>query len=213
MAIRDFSAASYVAAQTKNIRRRRRWSQQQLANRLTELLTAPPPENFEPNDPRKREAELRKAATPKWTQARIAKLERGKLKCVSVDDVFELALGLDVSPLVLMTPALPPQEESDAENWSLLRFEPGDVFRMWFGGELVFWPDQVRHWIRGVKPLLWRAYYKSDDEADAGHRYFLFGSQPLAERGWIDEASEYAAQVAQVQRSLETLAPTEREGV
>lgn len=39
-----------------------------------------------------------------WSQTKIHKLEAGKLTRVLVDDVFELALALDISPLYLLTP-------------------------------------------------------------------------------------------------------------
>jgi transcriptional regulator with XRE-family HTH domain len=194
MAIRDFTASSYVAAQVKNIRKRRRWSQQHLAERLSDLLTGPPPEMFEGDDPRRARAETRKALPRKWTQTRIAKLERGALKCVSVDDVLELALGLDVSPLVLMTPALPPPEEDLTQNWALLRPRPDDTFRVALGG-IASWPHEVRQWIRGVNPLLGPLDYKNDADAAAGRRFYLLESQPLSEWSRIAESGDYAKRV------------------
>jgi transcriptional regulator with XRE-family HTH domain len=207
--IRDFTASSYVAAQCKNIRRRRGWSQQRLADRLSELLEGPPPEMFEDDDPRRRGAKIRKSLPSKWTQSRIAKLERGALKCVSVDDVLELSLGLDVSPLVLMTPALEPQGEDDrAESWSSLRPGQDDTFRVWLGGSIARWPHEVRQWIRGVNPLLRAGDYKTDDEARKGRLFYLVESQPLGEVRLIEEAGAYAERM-RAMRAL--LTPTDEE--
>jgi transcriptional regulator with XRE-family HTH domain len=207
MPIRHFTASSYVAAQVRNVRKRRRWSQQQLSDRLSALLTGPPPEIFEEGDPRRRQAETRRTLPRKWTQTRIAKLERGALKCVSVDDVLELALALDVSPLVLMTPALQPESDELGEKWTLLRPQTEDTFKVAIGN-LSWGPRDVRQWIRGVRPLLNRLAYRTDDEAQAGMRFYLLESQPLGEWGLIREAGEYAVQVRE---SLAFLSPKEQE--
>jgi transcriptional regulator with XRE-family HTH domain len=202
--IRNFTASSYVAAQCKNIRLRRGWSQQQLADRLSELLTGPPPEMFEKDDPRRKAAEHRTAPTTprKWTQTRVAKLERGDLKCVSIDDVLELALGLDAPPLALMTPTLEPQGSDRAKSWSLLRPGPDDTFRVWLGGNIVRWPREVRQWIRGVNPLLHSGAYKTDDEARAGQLFYFVESQPLGEVRLIEEGGDYAKQMRAMRKLL-----------
>jgi transcriptional regulator with XRE-family HTH domain len=204
--IKAFTAASYVAAQTRNVRVHRGLSQEQLAARLTELLVGPPPEIFQEDDWRRRKAEVRKQRRPKWTQTRVAKLERGSLQCVSVDDVLELALALDVSPLVLMTPMLDPQtQEERRRRWPLLEPEPGDVFRVRLAGALEASPEAVRQWIRGVGPILSRLAYPSDQHAETGERFYLFDSQPSEEWGLIREAAETADRVAEVRRSLRRL--------
>jgi hypothetical protein len=173
---------------------------------LSELLTGPPPEIFDEEDPRRRRAETQKALPRKWTQTRIAKLERGALKRVNVDDVLQLALGLDVSPLVLMTPTLPPHGNDLAENWALLRPSPDDTFRIWLGGNIARWPHDVRQWIRGVKPLLRSGDYRTDDEATAGHRFYLLDSQPFSELQRIADAGDYAKRLI---GSLRTMTPIE----
>jgi transcriptional regulator with XRE-family HTH domain len=176
MAIRAFPASTYVAAQTKNIRKQRRWSQQRLADRLNELVTGTPPEIYEEDDKRRRRAVVR-ARKRRWTQSRVAKLERGGLK-PSVDDLLELALALDVSPLVLLTPMLEPKDTE--ENWALLSPEKNDVFKLLLGedSDIAYWPRDVRRWIRGAKPLLSRSGYRTDADAMAGIHFYAVDSQP-----------------------------------
>jgi transcriptional regulator with XRE-family HTH domain len=176
MAVRGFPASTYVAAQTKNIRKRRGWSQQRLANRLTELLTGTPPGIYEQEDPRRRPAVIR-SRQRKWTQSRVAKLERGAVK-PGVDDLLELALALDVSPLALITPMLEPEDRE--EDWALLRPEENDVLGVTFGpdreiarSDIAYRPSNVRQWIRGAKPLLSRGDYRTDAEAVAGYRFYM----------------------------------------
>jgi transcriptional regulator with XRE-family HTH domain len=191
--IRNFTASSYVAAQCKSMRLRRDWSQQRLADRLNELQDGPPPEIFKEDDPRRRQAEIRESLEPKkWTQTRIAKLERGALKRVSVDDVLELALGLDVSPIVLMTPALEPQGDDKAESWSLLRPGPLDVFGVSLLGGIAAGAQDVREWIRGVKPLLGSRAYRTNEEAVDGRRFYWAGATKLGELKRLEDAVKQA---------------------
>ena len=147
---------------------------------------------FQDDDPRRREAEIRKSLSPKWTQTRLAKLERGALKCVSVDDVFELALALDVSPVVLMTPALPPEGDDRAEYWSLLRPAPDDLFSVSLGGQISRWPQDVRDWIRGYKPLLTRRAYRTEKDAAEGQRFYWRGLTSLGDLERFEKAMEQA---------------------
>lgn len=206
MPIRAFPASTYVAAQTKNIRERRGWSQQQLADRLTELLTGTPPEIYGQDDLRRRPAVIR-SRQRKWTQSRIAKLERGRLK-PGVDDLLELALALDVSPLVLITPMLEPNNRE--KDWALLRPEENDVFAMSFGSDsdIAYWPSNVRQWIHGAKPLLSRNDYRTDGEAVAGHRFYM-QSQPENE---LQKAAETADELRRAWKPVESLlAPSETE--
>jgi hypothetical protein len=130
--------------------------------------------------------------TTGWSQSKIAKLETGSMVQVLVDDVFELAAALDVSPLYLLTP-MPDSDDAD-------------VFKVWIGGRLSRWPRDVRQWVRGIRPILHRGDYRSDDEATAGQRFYLFESQPLSEWHLIREAKSYARRVG---RSLEELLPGE----
>ena len=206
MPIRHFTASSYVAAQVKNIRSRRGWSQQKLADRLSELLTEVPPWRamLDPKDPRAPKPRATKSQA-KWTQTRIAKLERGALK-IMVDDLLELALALDVSPLYLLTPALEPHERDRETRWSFLRPRKNDVFKVSLGGTISGWPHEVRQWIRGSRPMLSSLAYRTDEAAAAGRRFYLVDSQPLGEWELIRKAGNYAAQV---QGSLAALAPAD----
>jgi transcriptional regulator with XRE-family HTH domain len=197
MAVRAFPASTYVAAQTKNIRKRRGWTQRRLADRLNELVTGTPPEIYEEDDPRRRPAVIR-ARQRKWTQSRVAKLERGALK-PGVDDLLELALGLDVSPLVLMTPMLEPKDRE--ENWSLLSPGENDVFTLSLGGDIAYWPSNVRQWIHGAKPLLSLGGYSTDAEAVAGYRFYM---QAQAQNE-LQKAAESAEELRGAWRPLEDL--------
>jgi transcriptional regulator with XRE-family HTH domain len=208
---RTFTPSSYVAAQVKNIRIRRRWSQQKLADRLRELFSEPPPwvARLEPNDPRAHTPTASELPTKTWTQSRVAKLERGALKQITVDDLFELALALDVSPLYLLTPALEPHEESEREErWSLLHPQKDDVFKVALGhplyaGTLSRSPHEVRQWIRGVKPLLPLGAYRTNEEAKVGHRFYLLDSQSLSEWDRIADCGRQAERIRGAAAALE----------
>jgi hypothetical protein len=62
--------------------------------------------------------------------------------------------------------------------------------------------------IRGARPLTSLGDYKTDDEATAGHRFYLIESQPLGEWALIEEAAKYAGRVRQ---SLDLLTPSGEE--
>ena len=113
-----------------------------------------------------------------WSQTKIHKLESGRATQVLVDDVFELAVALDVSPLYLLTPVEP--FDGDAK-----------AFKVCFGQRLSFWPRDVRAWIRGVRPLLHLRNYRTNDDAEAGRRHYLLDSQPQSEWLRIIEAGDY----------------------
>jgi transcriptional regulator with XRE-family HTH domain len=69
-----------VGFQVKALRRKRDWRQEDLARRL---------ERFGFNG---------------WRQTKIAKVESGQGTRLALDDVFELAVALDVAPVYLFTP-------------------------------------------------------------------------------------------------------------
>jgi transcriptional regulator with XRE-family HTH domain len=200
--IRYVSAESFVAVQTRNLRERRGWSQQRLAERLNTLLADdPPPEMFQKDDLRRARAETarrrRLTTSGKWTQKRIDKLERGTLR-IKVDDLLELALALDVSPLALITPMAAPQGEAREQRWKYLRPRPGDVFQVWLGGNIARSPSDVRQWVRGVRPLLHLGDYETDDEAAAGRRFYLIEMQGREEWQLIEKAAEEARRARDV---------------
>ena len=155
---RNITPSSYIGPQVRKFRIERGWSQQKLADRLRALG----------------------AERTGWSQTKINKLERGKLTRVLVDDVFELALALDVSPLYLLTPT----EAFD---------EQGNAFKVALGGRVSQWPREVRQWIRGVQPL---GDYASAAEGQRGHQFYLLGSQPYSEWGQLVKAGEYAKRMA-----------------
>jgi transcriptional regulator with XRE-family HTH domain len=161
MPLRNITPGSYVGLQVHRFRRRKGWSQQALVDRLRELGIT----------------------TSGWDQTKVHKLETGKLKRVLVDDVFELAAALDVSPLYLMTPT---QGFDDDDN----------ALKVWIGGKLARWPRDVRQWVRGVRPLLGLGDYADDESASAGQRFYLFESQSLNEWALIRESGTQAGRVS-----------------
>jgi hypothetical protein len=156
MPIRHITPSSYVGPQVRKWRGER--SQQWLVDRLREL------------------------GAVRWSQTKVHKLETGKLTNVLVDDVFELALALDVSPLYLLTPL-----EGHDEN--------ANAYKVLFGRDLSFWPWLVREWIRGVRPLLGSINYRDVEEARKGRRFYLLDSQPLAEWHRIEEGAKQARRI------------------
>ena len=182
-----YRPSELVGLNVRKWRKRRSWSQQKLVNRLNELLTESPPwaerlwearqeDPSRPKDPRERNPHVPKA-TSTWNQAKVARLEAGKLQKVRVEEVFELALALDVSPLQLMAHG---------------QGESGEQLRVFLAPTIVCWPSDVRQWIRGVKPLLGRRAYRDDEAAEAGRRFYLLESQSSAEWDLIAKGADYA---------------------
>jgi transcriptional regulator with XRE-family HTH domain len=193
--VKNFPPSSYVAAQVKNLRLRREWSQQRLADRLNELLTERPEwvERLPDDDPRKPRPGSR-ATPPRWSQTRVYKLEKAQLR-ITVDDLFELALALDVSPLYLLTPALEPHPDDVRERWSLLAPGPNDVFKVAVGKKMFLGARDIRQWIRGVNPLLGAGDYRTNEDAMAGRLFYFVESQPLSEVKLIKDAGAYSEQM------------------
>jgi len=165
--IRNITPSSYVGLQVRKFRSKRGWTQQALADRILELG----------------------ADSTGWSQTKINKLERGRLTRVLVDDVFELALALDVSPLYLLTPL---------EGFD----EDGNAFKVWLGGKVDHWPRNVRQWVRGVRPILGLGDYRDDDAARSGQRFYLVESQPLSELQLIAESGNRARKVSELVTEL-----------
>jgi transcriptional regulator with XRE-family HTH domain len=165
---RNITPSSYVGSQVRKFRTKRGWTQQALAKRLHELG----------------------AESTGWSQTKINKLERGRLTRVLVDDVFELALALDVSPLYLLTP-LEGFDERD------------NALKVWLGGKVARWPREVRQWVRGVRPILGLDDYHDDEAARSGQRFYLLESQPLSELLLIAESGKRARKVSGLMTELE----------
>jgi transcriptional regulator with XRE-family HTH domain len=168
MPIRNITPSSYVGLQVRKFRSARGWSQQKLADRLHELG----------------------AKSTGWSQTKINKLERGRLTRVLVDDVIELALALDVSPLYLLTPTSAHDEQ-------------GNTFKVWLGGKVDHWPREVRQWIRGVRPILNLGDYRSDEEAQRGQRFYLLESPPPSEWDQLAKVGQYAKRMSGFPLALE----------
>jgi transcriptional regulator with XRE-family HTH domain len=108
-----------VAAQVKTAREHKRWKQSDLAARLVEL------------------------GFTGWRQSKVAKLENGDTKRLSVEELVALAAALGVQPIHLLTPA---------DDEALVEVAP----------KLTLSALATRQWLRGVAPL-------SDDD---GTSYF-----------------------------------------
>jgi transcriptional regulator with XRE-family HTH domain len=134
------------------------------------------------------------ATTTGWNQVKVHRLETGKTQRVTLEDLCELAMALDVSPLQLMTPG--PTE--------------GKPTQVWIGGKTARWPWDFRQWVRGVKPILHRGQYRTDADAERGVRFYLVDSQPLSEWKLIADAGKLATRA---QASLAFLEPETEETV
>jgi transcriptional regulator with XRE-family HTH domain len=133
------SPSEFVGPQVKAFRERRRWKQQDLVNRLSEL------------------------GFPGWRQSKITKIEKGQATRLALDDVFELAVALDVTPLYLVTPTEP---ERDGE---------GEIVEVQLGPKISRRPIYVREWVRGQLPLF------DPKEEPLGARFYLAESPPVEE--------------------------------
>jgi hypothetical protein len=114
-----------------------------------------------------------------WNQVKIHRLETGKTQRVTLEDLFELALALDVSPLQLIVP------HGDAAT----------IPHVTVGGSVDRSALDVKQWVRGVQPLLHSPDYRDRDEAVRGQHFYLKDSQPIAEWGLIAKTGNYASRV------------------
>jgi hypothetical protein len=89
---------------------------------------------------------------------------------------------VDVSPLYLLAPTVGFDEDENA-------------FKVWLGGKVSHWPGEVRQWMRGVRPILGSQWYRSDEAASEGWRFYLLGSQPWSEWRRIQEAGKKADEI------------------
>ena len=150
MAVGTRTPSQVVGAQVRALRRKREWSQTKLAERLDEL------------------------GSPGWRQSKITRIERGQLARLPLEDVFELAAALDVSPTYLLAPSSVWNEKGDKPL--MIRIGP----------RIARWPQEVRKWIDREQPILKASNYKTNEEAKAGAQFFYFDSRPLGE--WqVDE--------------------------
>ena len=120
------------------------------------------------------------------------RIETGKREKVTLEDLFELAAALDVSPLQLVVP-----HGDDAELKRVL---------VWVVGEHDFHADRVKQWVRGVQPLLLPSDYASHDEAAKAQRFYLADTQPRHAWALIAEADKFAGRI---RNSLSLLEPEE----
>lgn len=145
MPLKTVTPSQVIGTQVRALRRKRDWSQTMLAERLAEL------------------------GLPGWRQSKITRIERGQLARLPIEDVFELAAALDVSPLYLLAPA---------SLWNEARTKPLDIR---IGPRIVRKPQQVREWVEGHQALLYVGDYKTNAAASAGRRFFFFESRPLGD--------------------------------
>lgn len=152
--------AQIVARRVREARTSRGWTQKELA-----------------------EEKLAEVGYPK-TRETLTKLESGRNRDVSIDDVFALAAALGVSPVHLLTPL---EDEVTVEITRTVRY-PAKLVRAWIRGQvqLPMLPDvdlrqipksellvAVRGWVRqelarDEKPHVRRLMaYRLDEQADA----------------------------------------------
>lgn len=162
--------SDFVGPNVRRFRDRRGWSQRDLVERLHELGVT----------------------TTGWTPVKVHRLETGKTQRVTLEDLCEVAMALDVSPLQLIVP------------------HGGDVAytMVWVGGKIETFSHLFKQWVRGVHPIVPSVEYASVEDALEGRRFYLIDSQSLGEWGLIKKAGEYADQVRQ---SLELLEPKDDE--
>lgn len=130
-----------------------------------------------------------------WRQSKLAKVESGEMKRISIDDVLELAAGLGCSPLWLIAP-----DDRDSAGL-LVDVQVGSNHRR---------PAvQVREWIRGFRPFF---VYRTKDEQLREDRFYFFESQPLEEwlihQGNKEFVAKMRAAVELVQSRSEQEAPS-----
>lgn len=127
-----------VGGQVVRARREQGWKQQDLVDRLEQL-----------------------GATG-WRQTKIAKVERGEVKRVSIDEVCELALALGVKPSRLLTPA------------------DGEVA---VAPRVLADPKRLVSWLEGYEPLVddqraWGLFLWTDAEREVFDRTGLLADWP-----------------------------------
>jgi transcriptional regulator with XRE-family HTH domain len=159
-------SSEFVGPAVRRLREQRGWRQQDLVDRMTE------------------------AGMAGWRQSKLAKVESGEMKRISVDDVLELAAGLGCSPLWLIAP-----DVMDSE---------GDLLEVRVGSNHRRPAMHVREWIRGYMPFF---TYRTEAEELREQRFYFFESQPLEE--WLihrggrrfDEQMRAAIKLIQATRS------------
>jgi transcriptional regulator with XRE-family HTH domain len=172
-----YRPSELVGLNVRRLRKQRNWSQKGLADRLNELLNDTPQwaidlyearQEDPGREPDSRERRPRRPNTEpsNWTQVKVARLEKGKVRRVSLEEVFELAMALDVAPVLLMAYG---QDES------------GVPLRIRLSPTKFAWPREMRSWIRGAHPILSSIAYRTDADAMAGIHFYAVGSQALGE--------------------------------
>ena len=102
----------YVAERVRLARKHKGWNQAQLVARLNEL------------------------GFTTWRQSKVAKLEKGTVKRLTIEEVLALAAALDVQPIHLLV------GEGEVEVAPTLKRSAVD-FRAWLRGELPLVPGDV----------------------------------------------------------------------
>lgn len=117
-----------LARQMKEVRTRRGWTQQDLADRLQDLGL-----NVD--------------------QSTIARIEKGQIKRVTLDDALAIAAALGVQPVQLMVPMKADNRVALAPN---LIVEPS-LARRWIRGQRTLRPEDERTYFSEVSDLEWTA--------------------------------------------------------
>jgi transcriptional regulator with XRE-family HTH domain len=131
--------AQIIGERVRLARRSRDWLQSDLAGRLEAL------------------------GSPGWRQSKVAKLEKGEVKRVSLDEVLALAAALGVQLSHLLTP-----DEGDVEIAGKV-IRPAREVRHWLRGFAPLFPEDEKNYFTGalVPPDEWRDFVKGVGRAGA----------------------------------------------
>lgn len=177
------SAGALIAQRVKEIREKKEWTQQDLADAVTEV-----------------------GGPLTLSRTALAKLEAGgtRARNVSVEELLVLAVALGVAPIHL---AVPPDSELADRPARRLKITPGNAARP---AEILH-PDAARAWVRGVggppagrDPLFYLNEAPASEIEPDDERVPLLRSQ-LTERGVDPDEAEAVAEL--VARGTDTPPP------
>jgi transcriptional regulator with XRE-family HTH domain len=150
------SLSDFVGPNVRHFRELRGWRRPELVKRLEMLGTS--------------------RTGRSWDQVKVLRIESGQRQKIYLEDLAELALALDVSPLQLIVP-----HGDDAAQ-----------VHVTVGGAVDRRASDVKQWFRGVKPLLGRNDHRTNEEAVDGHRFYWAGATTIGELTRLEDAVKQA---------------------
>ena len=157
--------SDFVGPNVRHFRELHGWNRPQLVERLEQLGAASLAGTGKTRTGRR------------WDQVKLLRIESGQRQKIYLEDLAELALALDVSPLELIVP----------------RGDEAQHVHVTVGATIDRPARDVKQWVRGLRPVLGRLDYASDDDAIAGRLFYFVRSQPFGEFDLIRKASTAAA--------------------